>query len=229
MNKKLLIAIIIFMSIVLLVGGFALYLKLTEKKEVSIYDQGLIWSYGSDDESSSDLASDYQSQSDIYNEGENNDGNGGAATSAAVKPEDPSNPLLEDFTIYDRSQAEVKAMSFKGKPTIIMFWASWCDICKSPMDMMEEIYKNYGKAVNIVMIDYTDNSRETVELAEKFISDGAYTFPYYFDKDGSAVKACNVTSMPTTYFVDRYCRVKSFKVGMIVEDDLKKGIQSIIE
>ena len=43
-----------------------------------------------------------------------------------------------------------------GKPTILLFWATWCPYCKAFMPYLEQIKKDYGDAINIVMINHKE-------------------------------------------------------------------------
>jgi thiol-disulfide isomerase/thioredoxin len=44
-----------------------------------------------------------------------------------------------------------------GKPTVMVFWATWCPYCKAFMPFLAEIQKDYGEdKINVIMI----NSKE---------------------------------------------------------------------
>ena len=41
-----------------------------------------------------------------------------------------------------------------GKPTIIVFWATWCPYCKAFMPNLENIQKDYGtEKINVILIN----------------------------------------------------------------------------
>jgi len=44
-----------------------------------------------------------------------------------------------------------------GKPTIILFWATWCPYCKAFMPYLEQIQKDYGEEkINVLMINHKE-------------------------------------------------------------------------
>lgn len=44
-----------------------------------------------------------------------------------------------------------------GKPTIMLFWATWCPYCKAFMPFLEQIQEDYGEGkINVVMINHKE-------------------------------------------------------------------------
>lgn len=43
-----------------------------------------------------------------------------------------------------------------GKPTVLFFWATWCPYCKAFMPHLEQIKKDYGDEINVVMINHKE-------------------------------------------------------------------------
>ena len=107
-----------------------------------------------------------------------------------------------DFTVLDRNGAAVSFSDLAGKPTVIIFWATWCEPCKAELAKFEEFYGKYGGSVNFMMVDLTDGSKETISKARSFIEDSGYTCPVYFDVYSDAIAAYGSGSIPTTVFID---------------------------
>lgn len=153
-------------------------------------------------------------------------------TSEEVSNEDTSETEKEfapDFIVYDRDGLEVRLSDFVGKPTVVNFWASWCGPCQMEMPDFEEKYLAYGKEINFMMVNMTDNSRETVSVAYDFIDEKGYTFPVYCDTKSSAANTYSVYSLPTTYFIDAQGYIVAQAVGAIDSETLQKGIDMITE
>src|SRR5512139_2468506 len=49
-----------------------------------------------------------------------------------------------DFTLKDLDGKVVKLSDFRGKKVVLLdFWATWCNICKREMPVLERVYKEY--------------------------------------------------------------------------------------
>lgn len=132
-----------------------------------------------------------------------------------------------DFEVFDLDGNAVKLSDFQGKPVIVNFWASWCGPCKSEMPDFEEMYQQYDEEIHFVMVNMTDGSRETVEVASEFISEQGYTFPVYYDTEYSAAITYWVTSIPATYFIDAQGNSVAYARSAIDAETLQMGIDMI--
>lgn len=67
---------------------------------------------------------------------------------------DSGDPSLA-WTGTDFSGAEVVfPQVLQGKPTVLVFWATWCPYCQALMPYLGEIQKEYGEGkINILAID----------------------------------------------------------------------------
>ncbi|HHW46174.1 MAG TPA: TlpA family protein disulfide reductase [Clostridiales bacterium] len=108
-----------------------------------------------------------------------------------------------DFTVIDRQGNSVKLSDFLGKPVVLNFWASWCSPCRNEMPEFEEIYLQMKDKVEFMMINLTDDSRETISSAKQFIDESGYTFPIYFDTTQRAAMEYGAYSIPLTVFIDK--------------------------
>lgn len=143
---------------------------------------------------------------------------------AEAEPEQVTAP---DFTVYDKDGNTVNLSDFRGKPTIINFWASWCYYCVLEMPEFQAKFEELGDEVNFLMINTTDGNQETEESANKFLEENGYTFPVYYDKDMMASYVYGAYSLPMTYGIDAdgYAVVKAN--GAISADDLDQIIEML--
>lgn len=132
-----------------------------------------------------------------------------------------------DFIVTDESGAEVALSDHIGKPVVLNFWASWCPPCKSEMPDFEEAYLEHGDEVVFLMVNLTDGSRETVETAAAFIAEKGFTFPVYYDVYMEGAYGYQVSSIPSTYFIDAEGNIAAYAVGALSKESLLEGIEMI--
>ena len=148
-------------------------------------------------------------------------------TQATESESEPELLLAPDFTVYDIDGNPVNLSDFRGKPTIINFWASWCVYCIAEMPEFQAKFEELGDEVNFLMINVTDGQQETVESASKLIEKSGYSFPVYYDTDRIASYTYASYSLPMTYGIDAdgYAIVKAN--GAIGAEDIDQIIEML--
>ena len=146
---------------------------------------------------------------------------------ASVPTETQAPPVAPDFTVYDREGNAVKLSDYAGKPIVLNFWASWCGPCQIEMPDFQEKFEALGEDIQFLMVNMTDGSRETVDIASAFIEEKGFTFPVLYDTDLDAANTYGAYSLPTTYFIDSQGSAIARATGAIDGDTLQRGIDMI--
>jgi cytochrome c biogenesis protein CcmG/thiol:disulfide interchange protein DsbE len=92
----------------------------------------------------------------------------------------PEGEPAPDFTLKDLEGKEVTLSSFKGKQVVMIdFWATWCNICKREMPVLEAVYKEYHpQGVEFLGVALDEN----IKLIKKIIGEKGVTYPILIDK-----------------------------------------------
>ena len=119
----------------------------------------------------------------------------------------------------------VSLASYRGKPVVLNFWASWCEPCKSEAAVLERdwaTYRNHG--VVFLGVDYHDLNSD----ARRFVSVHALTFPMLQDGSGSVTGRYGISQVPETYVLNRQGRVVAHLRGPITDPGFAGQFQTAI-
>ncbi len=90
----------------------------------------------------------------------------------------------------------------KGKPVLLVFWATWCPHCKREMPNVEERFQKY-KDRGLEIVAVTRNSRgQTTDKVREYIGQNGFTFPVAIDPGGTS-RAYGVSGIPAAALVDK--------------------------
>jgi cytochrome c biogenesis protein CcmG/thiol:disulfide interchange protein DsbE len=130
----------------------------------------------------------------------------------SIGSEIPDFPLTM-FEGYSYQGASVVNFSdLQGKVVVINFWASWCKPCEQEAAELEEAWRSYEEAGEVVFlgIAWTDTPANSVKYLDRF----DITYPNGPDL-GSRISAIfnRNLGVPETYFIDRNGVLRSIKIG----------------
>ena len=113
-------------------------------------------------------------------------------------PKPISSLIFEDFL-----GNEVNLNNYHGKLIIINFWAAMCPPCRAEMPELQNFYNLYQGKVTIVGIDVgKQTGLGTTEEAIKLMETLNIDYPTGSLNDPDSLKTFNVSTMPTTIFMD---------------------------
>ena len=121
--------------------------------------------------------------------------------------------VAPDFTLNDVNDQPVSLSSFKGKITLIAFWASWCGPCRQENPNVVAAYNQFhSKGFEILGVSLDDNKSNWQQAIKK----DHLTWTHVSDLEGwdsKAAKLYGVQSIPTNFLLD--------KEGKIIARDLR--------
>jgi thiol-disulfide isomerase/thioredoxin len=93
----------------------------------------------------------------------------------------------------------VRLEDMRGKPTVVVFWASWCGPCKKEAPQVVKVAQTYGDRVNILGV----NAGEDLGTARRTAKAWGMSWPVVSDGDGSLRKRYAVRGVPLVLILDR--------------------------
>ena len=112
----------------------------------------------------------------------------------------------------------------RGKPAIIEFWATWCEICERLQPQMDQIQARHGDRVNIVAVAV--GVAQTVRRVQRHLEDHDPGYTFLWDDRGAAVRAYNATTTSIVVMLDAQGRVAYTGVG--AEQDLVSAAERLL-
>jgi peroxiredoxin len=123
----------------------------------------------------------------------------GAAQVAARRAPPRIGGTAPDFTLESTEGQKVSLAAQRGKPTVVVFVASWCDVCREEMPTMVETFGVHQEH-NVVFLGVDVYEEE--EVAQQFKQEFQIPFPLLVDANGEVTEQYRVNGTPTTFFID---------------------------
>jgi peroxiredoxin len=162
-----------------------------------------------------------------------------AEGSVATLVEDEPNDLAEttlinagdiapDFTVEMLDGSKVTLSALQGKPTLLIFWATWCPPCRLELSKLQEhIIDRYGDKINVLPISRGEERAKV----EEYISKMGYTFVVGLDGDQSIYRKYATNYIPRCFVIDANGKVLYSGVGydeaiaQEVEQNIEKALR----
>lgn len=134
-----------------------------------------------------------------------------------------------DFNLYDQYGKEHKLSEYRGKTVFLNFWATWCPPCRGEMPHIEDLYKEYNKNQDEVVIlgvaSPNLGNEGSEEDIKEFLNQNKYNFPVVMDKDGALAYQYGISAFPTTFIIDKDGYVTQYVPGAMDKETMKSLIE----
>ena len=145
-------------------------------------------------------------------------GRGGTARAAVGEPA----PL---FTLTSLDGREVSLESFRGRPVMLNFWASWCLPCRKELPLLlATASRHRDEGLALVGVVYQDE----VAPARSFHRYIGGDWPGLVDPEGEVASAYLVRGVPQTFFIDRAGVLRGHHIGEVDQPDLDANLPAIL-
>ncbi len=117
------------------------------------------------------------------------------ASAAGLEGDQAPALSLKDPAGVERSLSELAA----GRPTVVVFWASWCPYCRALLPHLQSVLDQYGSdRVEVVAVNLWEDGPE--DWRKDFVS-GGYDFRVLLGGD-EAAKVWGVKGTPGLFLLD---------------------------
>ncbi len=140
-----------------------------------------------------------------------------SATAVAVGSRAPS------WTLPDAQGNTVRLSDFRGRPTVLNFWATWCFPCREEMPLLAQAAQAHPE-MSLIAI----NEGETPADVARFLDEIGVRLPLVvYDSQGAVATQYQVRGFPTTFFLDEQGVIRAIFLGGLDAEQLAQNLRTI--
>ena len=140
--------------------------------------------------------------------------------------QDPPSGVMAapNFELEDLTGGRVRLSDYLGQVVLLNFWATWCRPCVAETPHLVDLYKNYReRGLMVLGVSVDQNPRSVLQ---PFVQRYRINYPILLNDQRAAAAYGGVTSIPTTFLIDRQGMIRKQYVGYqqksIVEEAIKE-------
>ncbi len=111
--------------------------------------------------------------------------------------------------------------TFRGRPLVINFWASWCVPCRTEMPLLERAFRSERGKVAFLGIDSNDATGD----ARAFLAQVHVTYPAVSDPSATVATTYGLFGLPTTVFISPSGKMVGRHIGELHADTLRAALR----
>ncbi len=127
------------------------------------------------------------------------------------------------FVVQGLDGRALSSADLRGKPTVLIFWATWCGVCRDEMPDLERFAAEARGRYHVLAV-----SRESQAVLERWARSRGGALPIVRDASGHASAAYRVESLPTHVIIDRDGRVVHDFSGAADPEILAEHMQRLL-
>ena len=112
--------------------------------------------------------------------------------------------------------------TFRGKPLLVNFFASWCDPCREEMPLINELAAKAGKGGYAVLGIAVEDTRAAVT---QYAQEAGLVFPIALDLNSTVKRAYRIFGPPATFFIDGQGTIRDVVIGPMTLERAGEGLK----
>jgi cytochrome c biogenesis protein CcmG/thiol:disulfide interchange protein DsbE len=113
--------------------------------------------------------------------------------------------------------------SAHGRPSLVVFWASWCGPCLREAPAIERFSRSPAGSGRVAGVDWSDARPGAVAFIRRY----GWSFPNVRDSEGTVGNDYHLTGLPTTFVLDGRGRIRSTLRGPQNEASLGHALAGV--
>lgn len=113
--------------------------------------------------------------------------------------------------------------SADGRPSLVVFWASWCGPCTQEAPAIERFSRSAEGSGRIVGVDWSDRRRSALAFIHRF----GWSFPNARDGEGTVGNDYEMTGLPEIFVLDRSGHIRTALHGPQTQASLTHALSAV--
>jgi cytochrome c biogenesis protein CcmG, thiol:disulfide interchange protein DsbE len=145
------------------------------------------------------------------------------------------NQTAPDFTMYDTAGKIVKLSSFKGKPVVVTFWATWCEVCQIELPALSQRYAKLKS--KLVFLAVSRDPTQSAAEVTAFVQPKKWSFSHVLVNPPQGAKNADtiqgvtgryrIFGQPWSFFIAADGTVKAVHAGLTTEAEFDASLTQI--
>ena len=114
--------------------------------------------------------------------------------------------------------------TYRGKPLVVNFFASWCTPCLAELPGFERVGQDLQGQVGFLGV----NLKDGVRAGRRVVEQTGITYTVARDPDGKLFQSFGAVAMPTTVFIDAGGNVVDVNSGELSAGELRDRIDKVL-
>jgi cytochrome c biogenesis protein CcmG/thiol:disulfide interchange protein DsbE len=112
--------------------------------------------------------------------------------------------------------------TFRGKPLMMNFFASWCDPCRDEMPLINELAAKGVKDGYSVLGIAVEDTRAAVN---QYAAEAKLIFPITLDLNSAVKRSYRIFGPPATFFIDAQGTIRDIVLGPMTPQRAREGLR----
>jgi cytochrome c biogenesis protein CcmG, thiol:disulfide interchange protein DsbE len=127
-----------------------------------------------------------------------------------------------NFELKSLDGKAVGLETFRGKPLVINFFASWCDPCREEMPLLNQLASKSNKDGYAILGIAVEDTRAAVM---QYVAEAKLVFPIALDLNSTVKRAYRIFGPPATFFIDSRGIVQDIVIGPTTSERGREGLK----
>ena len=122
-------------------------------------------------------------------------------------------------------EAEDFVLGESGRPTWLIFNATWCSNCRAEMPDVQQAHEEFGDRVDIVSVFINDSPSAVAQYSSTL----KLSFIQIADANSDIAKLYRVMGVPSHYFIDANGTLTAIELGVLTPEAMEGRIAELLE